>query len=167
LSASIIPTLNISSSGDLNGIGHYDGRIRDAMWQFLEFNASKASEPNLNQDFLTDSDGLGPFQVGPNQEIQGSSVIETNGFTLGGQLSPTFFFQLARANPTWALMVGLDLNFQFGSTFQHEPQGEDIQTLIFPNSEYNTNLLSHYLEDSSIFSPTLKIGFVRRIARKP
>lgn len=153
----VLPTLVLGSSGDLSGTGTYDAELPAASWRLLEMGAAN---PNLFDQEI----GYGPLEAGPGKVIDGTANPNPQGFGLGFQLSPLFYYDLSEDNSTWALLVGLDLTLQPGSFLQHDDATTDILTRP---SDYETSILQHYASDLSFLGIGLRIGLQHRLRSEP
>jgi len=174
-----VPGFVFSGSGDLSGAGDYDGTplIEDpnlpsllgtpANFRILE---QQAANPGLIESDL----GFGPYRVGAGQVLGSdsnqsslSAEPELAGVTFAVQLSPTLYLNFSDDNPGWGMLLGLDLNYHFGSFMTHNPISATMDNALKYNDDFQGSLLDYYGTGVSGLSFGLRIGLFQRLNIEP
>lgn len=166
----LIPGFVLSTGGDLEGNGFYDGilYINDTSSE----NAGELSEMRImrlqavNPLSLDDPNGFAPYEVG-NMPLTGTPEPEKSGTTFSVQLSPTYYLGFNNDNPGWGLIVGLDLNYHFSSFLNHTPATSVNQTAFHYADDYQGSLPSYFTDKISGFSYGLRLGVFQRLNIEP
>ena len=149
VSLKAIPTFTISNSGNLEGLGRYDGTI--SRFRFLGNNSFR---PDLLQNPL----GAGPYQVG-NRVLDSGLESNLKG-ALAFQLSPALYLDLTDDNPTWGISIGLDLTYH--PTYLSSDDSYEEHALLFPDDRLQGSLHEYYSDKISAFTYGLRIGLYRK-----
>ena len=153
----IVPSIIMSSSGDIKGAGTYDGHDPNSMWRLLEEGAADLS-------LIDQEEGYAGFDVGVEKAIEASANPNKAGFALGFQISPTYYYDFSEYDSTWSLLVGLDLNINAGSFLTHDAADSDIFKRV---NDYDSSVLQHYTSDASTFAIGFRIGLQHRLRTDP
>ena len=157
LSVKAIPRVLLSSSGDFNGRGIYDGIILMQNGQPSEFRFLR--EDAIKQELLQNPLGAGPYQVGGDLPL----IYDFESDYKGGvafEFSPRLYLDLTDDNPTWGLMIGFDLSFH--PTYLKNGGDGSVHGLLYPESLPDRSLLEYYATDVSALTYGFRIGFYRK-----
>jgi len=171
LHARFIPSFVIGGSGNLKGNGFYDGILinEDASTSGL----NTASQMRILRMIATDQDkikatnGWEPYKVGRDEQIDLDADPELSGSTFAIQLSPTGYFNFSDDNPSWGVMIGLDLTYRFGSFIKHNPVDSTLDNALKYTDDFEGSLMSYYTEKVSGFHYGVRIGLFQRLGIDP
>lgn len=157
IAARLLPSFTLTDLGRLDGEGAYVASIPDALWQSDRSNS-------VNPAQLDDPNKFGPLMIGQ-RSLEGTPGPNVVPFTLAVQLSPQAYIHLSDINPSWSLLVGLDLSYQFGSPIEYG-DAESGNLFRFPD-DYSGSILQRYTSSLSLFTPALRVGLLHRMVTKP
>jgi len=169
----VVPTLGLSSSGTLTGDGYYEAQLWDEDDQTAGVGKADFFVGNIihggssDPSELETNGALDPYQTGlRNIESDVSPTLKP--FSLALQLSPAVYLNFSDGDPSWGVMLALDLGYRFNSLIELNPASSRSDMPFRYSDTYNSQgLSSNFVSSASMFSYGLRIGIFRRLISSP
>ena len=99
--------------------------------------------------------------------VMKSSDFGFQKFVVAARLSPTVYYDFSTNDTSWGAMLGLDIDYQFTSYFNHNPVTNFSREPLKYQYDYKGSLPQHFSEKMNALNVGIRVGIYQKLQRQP